>query len=131
MKINQLFSKSIPDELALRVMSCFGLSNFDDRHEFCKAQLISLGTPQKLTQLVPELSEYYMPCKAKKYLTNIDSSRSITLLKQIMRLFGYSVNSSERNIKRRKVMFYKLEGQLVTECKRMTLVATPNVVTFV
>ena len=108
MKINQLFNKTIHEDLTLRVLACFGLQGFHDRRMFCKYDLESLDTVGRLTALVPELRTYYIPCKAKMYLVGINHKKSVTVLKQIIRLHGLTLISRERNIQGKKVIYYQL-----------------------
>lgn len=110
MKINQLFNKNIPEEVALNVLNCFGLSGFDDRHMFSKYDISNFDTVQKMNVMMHELSQYYMPCKARTYLSDINSKKCLTILKQIIRLYGYTLMSRERNVHGKKVIFYQMMG---------------------
>jgi hypothetical protein len=110
MKINQLFNKAIPEEVALRVVQCFNLISLSDRRMFCKYDLELYGTLERLQTLVPELSQYYMPCKARTYLHELSGKKCITVLKQIIRLHGITLISRERNVQGRKVIFYQMMG---------------------
>jgi len=108
MKINQLFGKAIPREVMQQLLDCFGLTNLDDKHTFKKQDLIFLGTVLKLNTLRPMLEDYYLPCKAKLYLDEMTEKKSITVLRQILRLFKYHITSKERNINTKKIIFYSL-----------------------
>lgn len=108
MKINQLFIKPVDNDLILRLLQCYGLNGLDDKKEFCKFDLISINTIDKLSDIIPDLSEYYLPCKAKVYLTNLNERRVLTILKQVIRLEGYYLKAKEKTLNNKKVMFYKL-----------------------
>lgn len=110
MKINQLFNKSIPEDVALRVLRCFGLAGFDDRRMFSKFDIDNYDTVRLMNGMMNELSQYYMPCKARTYLTNINNKKCVTILKQIIRLYGYTLMSRERNVHGKKVIFYQIMG---------------------
>jgi hypothetical protein len=110
MKINQLFNKTVPEEVALKVLQCFGLSGFDDRRMFSKYDIENCDTVARMSAMMHELSQYYMPCKARTYLTNPNSKKCVTILKQIIRLYGFTLMSRERNVHGKKVIFYQIMG---------------------
>ena len=69
---NQLF-KNIPDlQIVQSVLEAFGLENIEDTRLFTKEHMQDVDTVQKLTELIPSLQEYYIPCKSKKYLTELN-----------------------------------------------------------
>ena len=108
MKINQLFVKKIDIDVLMKLLSCFGLENLNDRKFFSKYDLLQQNTVAKLNALKPELEEYYLPCKARIYLDNITEKRGLTVLKQVLRLHNYYLLSRERNFNQKKVIFYQL-----------------------
>jgi hypothetical protein len=65
-------------------------------------------TVKKLNELKPILEEYYLPCKARLYLDDMTEKKSITVLRQVLRLFKYHINSKERNINTKKIIFYSI-----------------------
>jgi hypothetical protein len=112
MKINQLFRKRVDVATLLATMKCFGLTGLSDRRSFCKGDLAEFGTVEKLRNMISELEEFYMPCKTKVYLRDLTEKRSVTVLKQILRIHGYFLVSSERNFNNRKIIFYSLMSEL-------------------
>lgn len=108
MKINQLFIKHVDNDLVLRLLKCYGLSGLDDKKEFCKFDILSNNTIEKVSTMIDDLSKYYLPCKAKVYLTNLNERRVLTILKQVIRLEGYYLKAKEKTLNNKKVMFYKL-----------------------
>lgn len=108
MKIYQLFTKKVDIELLLRILKCFGLKDLNDKRLFSKYDIIQNSTVQKLIELKAELEMYYLPCKSKIYLENMTEKRSITVLKQVLRLHGYFLLSKEKNVNNKKIIFYHL-----------------------
>ena len=108
MKINQLFVKDVSIDMLNMVIDCFGLNGLTDRRLFCKADMLRLETVAKLNLIVPVLRDYYLPCKAKIYLNNITEKKSITILKQLLKLFSHVLLSRERNSRHRKVILYQI-----------------------
>lgn len=131
MKINQLFTKQIEIDLVLQLLACFGLESLSDKKMFSKNDMVQLGTVQKLMELIPTLQQYYLPCKAKLYLNNINEKRALTILKQILRLHHYFLLSIEKNIQNKKIIFYKLLNQAeYSSLQHMKQVPEPSLLTF-
>lgn len=105
---NQLFRTIPPRSLCLEVVKSFGLDGFEDSRNFSRKDLIKVNCIEKLNSLREKLSDYYLPCKARTYLNGLNSKNVITLLRQIVRLFGFSVSSREKYIKGDKFIIYQL-----------------------
>jgi hypothetical protein len=110
MKRNQLFKK-IPDlNFILEFIQIFGLKSLDDIRQFSRKNLEQLDTLEKLKELIPRLTDYYINCKREKYLENIDLKKAITILRQILREYNYKVNSIEKFIGGKKILLYNIES---------------------
>ena len=105
---NQLFRKTPPNELCVKVLAAFGLRGFSDATYFSRKDLESTCCVEALSSLKQELAEYYLPCKARTYLNDLNSKNAITVLRQISRLHGYCVQSREKYIKGDKFIIYQL-----------------------
>lgn len=106
--INQLFAKVISKELLERILACYGLKNLDDTKYFTKYDLELYNTIEKLNDLKDELKQYYIPCKSKIYLDDITVKRCFTILRQVIKLFNYKLNSTEKYIAKKKQLAYQL-----------------------
>jgi hypothetical protein len=109
MKLYQLFKSIPPPTFMDDFLACFGLRGLDDSSEFSKFTLRERGTVDQLVELLPEIVLYYIPCKAKKYLSEIDEDRAITIMRQLLRLYEYELSKKERVINKKKVIFYSLQ----------------------
>ncbi len=113
MKINQLFKTPIPEELLNSILKCFGYddldSNNNEERSFCKFDLDRLKTIERMSLLKDEISKYYLPCKSKIYLNELDEKKCITILRQILRLYNYTLTSKQRYIKQKKITFYIIQ----------------------
>ena len=108
MSLNQLFCKRPDDHLLGIVMKCFDLENIEDNKIFTKKDLNQFGTVDKLNLNKSEFEKYYLPCKAKKYLSNLNEKKSMTILKQIVKTFNYYVFSKEKYIEGQKFITYQI-----------------------
>ena len=105
---NQLF-KIIPDENIIKeILEAFGLTDLEDTRLFTKSHMIEINTVDKINELKDKLNEYYLPCKSKKYLTNLDEKKCITILRQLVKLYHYKCIGLEKSIKGTKSVTYRL-----------------------
>ena len=90
------------------LFACYGILGFEDNNEFSRKDLEARKSVKKLQELIPELIMYYVPCKAKVYLNNINEKRSITILSQFLRMYGYELYRKERILDKKKCVMYRL-----------------------
>jgi len=105
---NQLF-RVLPDmEMINSLLQIFGLDSLNDTKFFTKESLKDNETVSRLTEMRDELGKYYLPCKAKNYIIDITEKKSITILRQFIRIHGYTLISKERHIDGKKTSVYRL-----------------------
>ena len=105
---NQLFRINPTHEIALEVIKCFGLQDFNDNHNFSRRDLITFDTVNKIIDLKDELEKFYLPCKSRTYLNDLTPKNVITILRQIVKQHGYEVYSREKYIRGDKFIIYQL-----------------------
>jgi len=105
---NQLF-RILPEiEMINSLLEAFGLESLQDTKPFTKESLIENETLHKLMEMKDELDKYYLPCKSKNYTVNITEKRCFTILRQFIRVYGYTLISKERHIDGDKISVYRL-----------------------
>ena len=105
---NQLFKK-LPDEVIMnKLLLSFGLTSLKDTNHFSRRDLETLGTVQAIENLKPELEKYYLPCKSKNYLNELNNKKVVTILRQFVKIYGYSIQSQEKYSKGNKFIIYGL-----------------------
>lgn len=110
MKINQLFREKPPESIVIKLLSAFGLKAFDDDTFFCKNDLLNKhNTIDILNNLKSELERFYIPCKAKIYLSNITCKTALTILRQFIRLYSYQLDIRQKYVKYKKIIFYRIQ----------------------
>jgi hypothetical protein len=109
-KKEQLF-KSIPSkEFVENILKLFIPNGFQDSYyQFSRKMISDKNVIEKIQLLIPQLKEYYMNCKHKKYLENIDAKKCVTILRQLLRLYEYRVVSMEKYHNGQKFLLYKIE----------------------
>lgn len=112
MKIHQLFREKMPEDIAVRLIKCYGLTGMKDYTMFNKEDLIKQETVVKVTRFVEELRYYYLPCKARIYLVDLDEMKCITILRQVLRLFDLNLCSIQKYVNYKKITFYFISPSL-------------------
>ena len=108
MTTNQLF-KIIPDmQIITLLLESFGLDSLEDTRFFTKTHMKEIQTVEKITNIRDKLNEYYIPCKSKQYLYGINEKRVLTILRQFIRIFNYSLYSKDKSSKGKKETHYCL-----------------------
>ena len=47
---------------------------------------------ERFEEIITWIEPYYIPCKAKRFLYNVDESKQITILRHILRSIGYDLS---------------------------------------
>ena len=108
MSKNQLF-KIIPDLTILQdLLDIFSLESLEDTTFFTKQSLKDSNGVEKMEELSIKLKDYYIPCKSRVYLENIDENKCITILRQFLKTQDYTLVTKDRSIKGKKMKIYRL-----------------------
>jgi hypothetical protein len=108
----QLFQE-IPDlEFVLKIINCFNLKDLNDKKKFTKKNLVDFKTKDKIEDLIPELVIYYLPCKYEMFLNNLNIQKCITILRQMLRIFNYSLIKKENVINKKKIIYYSIQKNI-------------------
>jgi len=121
MPINQLFKNMPERSFVITLINLYGIEDFDDDKYFTKKTLEKLNTIEKINDIRDKLSEYYIDCKSKTYLTDITLKRCIVILRQFLRCHGYTLFSKEKFVKGEKQTIYKivkLDKKVVVQKKK-------------
>lgn len=109
---NQLFSKEHPNfELVNNIMFLLTNKDLNDvvYYEFSRKTLLNKNVIENIQQFIPELKKYYLKCKHAKYLENLTEKKVITLFRQILRKYEYSIHALEKYNNGQKYLLYTLE----------------------
>lgn len=107
---NQLF-RIIPSyEFVEIFLKLFIPNGFDIYYQFLREDIDTKKILQKIniTFFKNNLKKYYLPCKYKKYLKEINEKKLITILRQLVKIYGYNIISKEKYERGRKYLVYKL-----------------------
>jgi len=120
-KKNQLFQEYPTEEFVKRVMRIF-LGGDNTYFQFSRKMLEERNVIEEMNRLIPELKRYYLKCKHKTYLDNLDTKKVITIFRQLIRIYGYRIKSTEKYHNGNKFLLYQLEKTKKKSPKRMNFV---------
>jgi len=103
---HQLFREVPPMSLILKILRGFGYKTINDKVCVCKKYFVKMNIVEHVNSFVTDLRKYYLPCKAKTYLTFINNNSVMTILRQILRPHNYIIVSREKYINREKLINY-------------------------
>jgi hypothetical protein len=106
--INQLFSKRPDYEIIIKCLSVLGWDSLDDPRVFTRSDLESRNVLALYKLVIPDLREYYLPCKLKQYLSAQSIKSVITIQRQLLKTINYTIIGTECVINNKKNMTYKL-----------------------
>ena len=105
---NQLFKVSPNIEITEKILENFGIKGLDDNHSFTRENLSDLSTVESMNEMHNELLRYYIPCKAKKYLIDLNEKKCITILRQFLKMQNHTLMSKEKYVNGKKILFYQV-----------------------
>lgn len=108
---NQLLKEQPTKEFLNQFVKIYGLVDINDAKKFSRNTLLRLNTLDKITDFMPDLLKYYLPCKVEQYLTDLTEKKAITILRQLVREQGYKVISQEKYVDSKKILLYSLEPE--------------------
>ena len=110
-KKNQLFKKIPSREFVINFLKLFIPNGFDVYYDFYRDDINrkQVYTKLKLPYFINNLKGYYLPCKYKKYFEKLDNKKLITILRQLLKIYGYNIKSKEKYKNGKKYLMYYLK----------------------
>jgi|TARA_B110001469_G_C9463284_1_gene233281 hypothetical protein len=103
MPINQIFKTNVPEKLILNILLKLNINNFTDNHGF--TYKIIEENKDNIILCLNDIKPYYLPCKCKIYFDNIDSKKIITILRQLLKLYNYTLKTKEKYCRMSKTKY--------------------------
>ena len=108
MVLNQLFINKPSLELINKIIQKLGLKDINDTSEFSILDIERNNAIMNIKLFENDIKNCYIPCKRQKYVNAINNKTIITILRQILKLHDYDLNSKEKFIKGTKYIIYKI-----------------------
>jgi hypothetical protein len=103
----RLFRKIPSKEFVIEILDHLKLQGLQERRWFTRDELC-LDT---VDEWLPLLEPYYIPCKAKRFLLNMNPSRITTILRHILHPLGYDLRTQEKMYKLQKTTMYQIYSE--------------------
>ena len=100
----RLFRKIPSEEFVMEILVHLKLQGLQDRRWFTRDELYI----DTIDDWIPLLEPYYIPCKAKRFLSAITPSRLITIIRHILHPIGYDLLTQERMYRGQNTTMYQL-----------------------
>ncbi len=104
---NQLFRKVPTKEFVIKILKIYGIDGFDLSKPFTLKELDDNSVIKNLQPYNADFKIYYLKCKWK-YISNLTTKKALTLLRQLLRLYGYKLSCKEKCVKGNKFCIYQI-----------------------
>jgi hypothetical protein len=109
MSKSQLFKTLPTKQIVDKVLLCFNIENLENsKVTFCRKDIVSNNSVKKLNTIKNELKEFYIPCKARTYLNDLNEKNIVTILRQLLKHHKYNVISKEKYLRGEKFILYTI-----------------------
>ena len=105
---NQLFRINPDLSIVLSILETFGLDGLGDTKFFTKCSIKDINTVEQMNEMKDNLREYYLPCKTRHYLDELNEQKCITILRQFLKVHNYTLITTEKYINKKKMGTYRL-----------------------
>jgi len=124
---NQLFRENIEIEfLEKLIKDCFNIElNNSTYYSFSKKTIITRNVLEVINNNMEKLKKYYIKCKHKIYLENLNEKKIITLLRQLLRMHDFELKAKEKYENGKKYLLYTI-GKKVAEISLKKVNSTIN-----
>lgn len=108
----QLFHQAPPKDLIIHILQLVGIYYLDDNNSvFTKNDIYTTDeNKQKWNIIILKLKDYYLPCKYKYYCNSINAKKIITMVRQCLKVFHYTLEGKEKYSNGKKVIQYRVKN---------------------
>ena len=103
--MSKLFREFPPIEVIKTMLNELGLTGLTDTKLF-SADELNLET---IAEWAPILEPYYLPCKAKRFLSDITDNKRITILRHLLKVHKYDLLGQEKIVNGIKTTTYQIK----------------------
>lgn len=99
-----IFRKSFDKHFVNDLLKKLGFLGLNDKKTFTKFDISS----DKFEEVLITIEPYYIPCKAKRFLYDLNEGKQITILRHLLRHIGYDLLVQEKVINKAKYTTYQI-----------------------
>jgi len=127
-KKDQLFRKNIDLLFLKKIFNNLFDIDLDDNtiYNFSKNTIISRNIISKINNYIEEIKKYYIICKQKIYLEDLNEKKVITLLRQLLRTNNFELKSKEKYDNGKKYLLYTITKKKNKYLKKINFIINFN-----
>jgi len=99
-----MFRVPIEKNLVEDILQQLNFLGLHDKKEFTKYDI----SKEKFEDIVFVIEPYYLPCKAKRFLHDLNEGKQITILRHLLRSIGYDLLVQEKVLHSTKSTTYQI-----------------------
>jgi len=99
-----MFRVPIEKKLVEELLHQLNFIGLHDKREFTKYDI----SKEKFEEIVVLIEPYYLPCKAKRFLYDLNEGKQITILRHLLRSIGYDLLVQEKVLNNVKTTTYQI-----------------------
>ena len=99
-----LFRVQIEKEIVEEFLIHIGFLGLHDKKVFTKFDI----PKDKFEEILIQIEPYYIPCKAKRFLYDLNEGKQITILRHLLRAIGYDLLVQEKVLHNVKSTTYQI-----------------------
>ena len=104
-----LFRKKPTKEFINEILVYLEFLGLHDKKLFTKYDI----SPDKFEEIVIWVEPFYVPCKAKKFLFDLNPSKQITILRHLLRTIDYDLLAQEKVVNSIKTTQYQIYQKVI------------------
>lgn len=125
MAINQLFKIKPSKALLKEILQYINidLDDLDKKNCFSIKDITDNKIDTKFSLIKEKLDNYYLPCKKKIYLENLTIKKFITILRQLLKLYNYKLQTYDKyNNGNKYIIYYIISIQNINNKKEINCI---------
>ena len=114
---NQLFRENVSfDFLKKFIVNCFNIElNNSTYYSFSKKTISGKKIIDIINKNMEQLKKYYIKCKHKIYLEQLNEKKIITLLRQLLRVHDFDLKAKEKYENGKKYLLYTISKKKIND----------------
>lgn len=102
--VKNLFRGSFDKKFVEEILQQLGFLGLNDKKFFTKHDI----SREKFEEVILLIEPYYIPCKAKRFLYDLNEGKQITILRHLLRNIGYDLLVQEKVVNSVKYTTYQI-----------------------
>jgi hypothetical protein len=103
--MKELFRKIPSKELVEEILIHLQFLGFNDNRIFTKFDI----PKERFNEILVWVEPYYLPCKARRFLSDISDNKRITIIRHLLKVHNYDLRAHEKIVNSIKTTTYQIK----------------------